>query len=56
MHREEPTFVAVERLDNSLTTIGWGLYLFAAKQQIDKKHINKTRIVLCISTPCIGLG
>ena len=55
MHRE-PTFVAVESVDNSLTTIGWGLYFFAAKQQIDKRHINKTRIVLGISTPLYRFG
>jgi|TARA_Y100000294_G_scaffold40373_1_gene36555 hypothetical protein len=56
MRREEPTFVTVESLDNSLTTVGCGLYLFAAKQLMDKKHINKTRIVLCISTLLHGFG
>jgi hypothetical protein len=48
MH-SEPTFVAVESLDNSLTTIGWGLYFFAARQQIARRHINKTRFFLNIS-------
>tara|TARA_B100000959_G_C14438827_1_gene401806 strand:+ start:232 stop:444 length:213 start_codon:yes stop_codon:yes gene_type:complete len=54
--QREPTLVAVESVDNSLITIGWGLYFFAAKQQIDKRHINKTRFFLGISTPLDRFG